>query len=310
MVIDANSSLNLKLGPERSVEPVSGESTTGAAVPQSLRIAMVAMFSVLSGLVVAFVVSAIEIATDFAVYGFSVAFVVPVGAIGCGFVAAAGFYEASKVLHVRPTTPMLSIPLGTAAATFVASHWFTFTRYEVAVDRTFADVMSFTEYLRAVTTETGLSYGSSGSVDRLGSLGYVVTAIEIVGFALGGWLAATVLQSKPWCQTSARFMQRVDHRKQMFDSEPPFHHAMAEVSQLVDHGEPVAASEVLPAKRPSMSQNRKGQFSLEVDRYECADCGCVHPIITTHERTRNNWQQTSRSPVHPQPLDGFVSLVS
>ena len=50
----------------------------------SIRVLMVGVFSLATGLVVAFLVSAIEIASGVALYGFSAAVVIPVGAIGCG----------------------------------------------------------------------------------------------------------------------------------------------------------------------------------------------------------------------------------
>ncbi len=279
-------------------------------MPHSLRVVIVATMSVLVGLVLGFVISAIEIETDLALYGLSVAFVVPVGAIGCGFVAAAGFYAASRELHVRPTPALMSIPLVTAVVTFVASHFFTWQRYEFAAGRTLSDVMGFGEYLRAAATETSLSFGSSGAVDRLGSIGYAVSALEIAGFAVGGWLAANHLRSKPWCSDSGHFMKQVEHRKQMFADLEPFREVIDGVDERLEHLDARGALDLLPAARPSMKDNRKASLCIEVRRFECRPCGREHGVVTVSERNGNQWHQVRRSAAHPNATPGLVTMVS
>lgn len=279
-------------------------------MPYALRVALVAATSLIAGIVLAFVISAIELQTDVALYGLSVAFVIPVGAIGCGLVASVGYYAASRELHVRPTPALLSIPLATAVVTFVASHFFSYQRYEFAPGRTLSDVMTFGEYLRAAATETSLSFGSRGGTDRLGSLGYAVTAIEIVGFAVGGWMVANHLRSKPWCSDSSHFMKRVEQRKQMFEEGEPFEHVMARITDQLENGNSADVIQVLPEHRGSFKENRKAAFSVEVDRYECESCGVAHGVVTTHARRGNQWQQTSRSEIHPAANPSYVQMVS
>lgn len=279
-------------------------------MPYFLRVALVVITSLVSAVTLAFVISAIEIQTDLALYGLSVAFVIPVGAIGCGFVAAVGYYAASRELHVRPTPALMSIPLVTAVVTFVASHYFSYQRYEFAPGRTLSEVMGFGEYLRAAATETSLSFGSSGSVDRLGTAGYAVTAIEIVGFAVGGWLVASHLRSKPWCSDSGQFMKRVEQRKQMFEEYEPFQHAVVAIGDQLEHGNARGAIGLLPEKASSFKENRKATLSVEVDCYECRACGAGHSVVTTQERKGNQWHQTNRSEIHPAATPGHVQMIS
>ncbi len=279
-------------------------------MPYPLRVALVAAASLLTGVALAFVISAIEIQTDLALYGLSVAFVIPVGAIGCGFVAAVGYYAASRELHVRPTPALMSIPLATAVVTFVASHYFSYQRYEFAPGRTLSDVMGFGEYLRAAATETSLSFGSTGAIDRLGSLGYAVTAIEIVGFAVGGWFVANHLRSKPWCSDSHQFMKRTERRRQMFEDSESFQVVMEKIIDDLERADARGAIGVLSETNPSMKESRKAPLSVEINHYECGACGADHSVVTTYARKGNQWQQTSRSEIHPAATLGHVQMVS
>ena len=47
----------------------------------------------------------------FNIFGFSVFFLVPAGAIACGFAAASGYFYAAKFFHIRPTKLLGVYPL-------------------------------------------------------------------------------------------------------------------------------------------------------------------------------------------------------
>jgi len=235
---------------------------------------LLGVFSLAAGLVVAFGISLVERTTDLALYGFSAAVIIPVGAIACGLVAAVGFYTASRALHVRAAGPALVIPLLTAVTAFFAAHWFTFTRYDLPTGMTFADAMAldglgFVDYLRLVATESGIrmdSGSTSTGVERLGSWGYAIVAIQIAGFALGGWFVSSWLRQKPWCETSRRFLR--------------FEYAAVD--------------------KPTMKSKRKARFSVNTTYFECPDCAVTHTIIAAqHKASNNNWTLISQTPLHP-----------
>lgn len=282
---------------------------------------LVGVSSLVTGLLVAFVVSLIEIGTDVALYGFSAALVIPIGAIGCGLFAAAGFFAASRLFHVRPEGPVLAVPLVTAAATFFATHWFTFLRYELPTGLTHQEVLAldgrgFVDYLRLVATESGVTLGSSSApttIDRLGSWGYGVVAIEILGFALGGWFVASILRRKPWCQASGRFLKPLGKHVRYFDDPDRFESSANHLVDVLERGGPDAAFEYAAAEKASMKQRRNARFVINTTHYECGQCGLHHTVVATQHRVNNNWANLSQTPLHPEvsPTDAAAhELVS
>lgn len=273
-----------------------------------IRVLLLGVVSLIAALAVAFGISSIEGATDVALYGFSAAIVIPIGAIGCGLVAAVGFYAASRALHVRAAGPALVIPLMMAIVTFLAAHWFTFIRYELPTGLTFSEAMAldglgFGDYLRLVAIESSLTFDStsaSTSVDRLGSWGYAVVAIEIAGFALGGWFVSSILRQKPWCDESRRFLLQRGNYVSYFDDPLRFEASANRLVDVLERGGSVAAFEHAAVAKPTLKTKRKAQFSVNTTHLECPDCGILHTVIATQQKVNNNsWTQISQTPLHP-----------
>lgn len=268
---------------------------------------LVGGISLVTGLIVAFAISLIEVATDVALYGFSAAVVIPIGAIGCGLVAAVGFYAASRLLHVRPAASALAIPLVTAITSFFAAHWFTFSRYELPTGKTVSEALAlnglgFVDYLRMTATESGMTLGSSSApttITRLGSWGYGVVALQIIGFALGGWFVSTILRQKPWCEASHRFMSRQGVHVSFFEDADRF---AADANRLVDvleRGGAVAAFEHAAVEKATLKQKRKARFNITASHFSCMDCGAHHTVISTSQKANNNsWTKLSQTPLH------------
>lgn len=274
---------------------------------------MVGACSLATGLAIALVISMVEIATDVAIYGFSAGVVIPIGAVGCGLVAALGFYAASRAFQVRPAGLVLGIPLVTAVATFLAAHWLSFNRHELLTGETFAEVMAleglgFADYLRLVATESGVTLGASAdtmTIGRLGSWGYGVVAIEILGFALGGWFVATVLRRKPWCEVSGRFLSPHGKSVRYFDDPDQFEAVANHLVDVLERGGPEAAFEHAAADKSALKRKRNAQFGVSTTRFVCNECGVHHTVISTQHQVNNNWTQLSQTPLHPgAPLVG------
>lgn len=281
-------------------------------MPHPIRALFVGVFSLATGLVVAFLVSTIEIATDVALYGFSAAVVIPVGAIGCGLVAALGFYAASLALNVRPEGATLAIPLVSAVGAFFASHWFTFSQYELPTGLTYREVfaldrLGFVDYLHQVATESSLTLGSASSaatISRLGSWGYGVVMIEIIGFALGGWFVATLLRSKPWCSDSHRFMQKRGTHVSYFSDPERFEATANHLVDVLERGGAVAAFDYAGVARSTVKSKRKARFHLKTEHFGCPACGSTHTVISTQQKANNNWVRVSQTPLQPLASSG------
>lgn len=268
---------------------------------------MVGACSLAVGFAIALAISMVEVATDVAIYGFSAGVVIPIGAVGSGLVAALGFYASSRAFQVRPAGLVLGIPLMTAVATFFATHWFSFNRYELPSGATLSEAMAldgrgFADYLRLVATESELTLASSSdptTIGRLGSWGFGVVAIEVLGFALGGWFVATILRRKPWCEVSGRFLKLCGKHVRYFDDPDHFEAAANHLVDVLERGGAEAAFEHAAAERSALKRKRKAHFSVSTKLFTCNECGVRHAVISTQHQVNNNWTQLSQTPLHP-----------
>lgn len=288
----------------------------------SLRVMLVGCISIVAGLFIAAAIALIEVATDVAVYGFSAAVVIPIGAIGCGLVAAVGFYGASSVLHVRSVRAVLATPAITAISTFLASHWFVFQWYELPTGKTYAEALAlagegFVDFLRLRITESSLTLGSSSAettVDRLGSWGYTVVALEIVGFALGGWFVTVVLRAKPWCETCERFLKSKGAEIRRFEEPDVFEQSANHLVDVLERGGAAEAFRHAAAEKSVVSKRRNARFRTVTRLYRCGTCQTEHAVIATEHMVNNNWARLSQTPLHIEgdevPRRPEASLIS
>ena len=136
-----------------------------------------------------------------AIYTWMADYVLPLGAIGCGFVAAIGYWAGSRLFNHRPTRLLLANIVLVSLGTFFAIYHLHYTHDTingVPVDQ----LMSFPDYLAGVTSH--LTYKISGTGAGLGPVelgkwGWGVSALQVLGFCLGGWLVYAELAAVAYC---------------------------------------------------------------------------------------------------------------
>ncbi len=258
------------------------------------KLAIATVASLLTATVLAVFLSWVETQHAINIYGFSAMFVIPIGAIGCGFVSAIGFWLVSRVLHIRPTGAARFFPLLTALATFGIANYLSYTWFKFPNGASPSDVMSFVEYLKLVSTEASYSIGSSGNdttIDRVGSLGYALTALQIIGFAGGGFLLSSTLTKIPWCETSERFMKKTAKHQRFFGEEglgDQSHLAFAAM-QATD----IESVRSIVTNEQDKVKPRKRCVSLLLTEHACTHCGRHRHSLSQTERNGNNWAVTA-----------------
>ena len=141
----------------------------------------------------------------FAPYTWMANFIIPIGAIGCGFVAAIGYWAGSRLFHHRPTRLLLLNIVLVSLGTFFSIHHLDYDHAFVG-DRPLANVMSFPDYLVAVTTHmTYKTSSGSGEPTELGLLGWGVAALQVAGFCLGGFIVYGMLVAVPYCNRCSKY---------------------------------------------------------------------------------------------------------
>jgi len=170
---------------------------------------LVAAFGFVASVATALLLFVIEKKFEIAIYSFAMWFVIPVGAILSGFLAAGGWYLGSIVLNDRPTWFLLANMVLASVTTFFFIHWLSYAFMEVD-GKLISEYVSFSQYMDIVLTHQQMTFtvhgAKVGTTGELGSFGYVVALLQIVGFAFGAVAVFGYLMSLPYCQTYSKYL--------------------------------------------------------------------------------------------------------
>lgn len=231
---------------------------------------------------------------DFAIYTWMFWFVVPAGAIACGFAAATGYWIGARLFNHRPSRGLLVNIVLVSLTTFFAIHHFHYTHDKVGgvpVEK----LMSFGDYLTAVTEN--MTYKSSGGSSsdggmELGKLGWGVAALQVIGFSIGGFIVYGVLTSVPYCDRCAKYLSDRKTRIAKWKDPTAWHPAFEQVAAHLQEGNLQGA---LDAHAP-MGESRKLSIGsmLTFELRKCPGCENRRLRLTAQQRNGNQWAQTAR----------------
>jgi hypothetical protein len=164
--------------------------------------------------------SRISTMTGISIFTFAVWFIVPIGALGCGFVAASVYYFASRNVQFAPSKFLLLQMIVVAAIAQILIYWFDYQRAFLP-DGSLQEVMSFGQYIDLVLTRSHYSMGPRAPTIDAGEIrdfGYVLAAIQFAGFLAGGFATYFHLDSQPKCNNCDAYLQASSVVKGGFDS--------------------------------------------------------------------------------------------
>ncbi len=232
---------------------------------------IVSAFGMASSAAVAYGSFAATTYWGFTLYSFMANLIIPVGAIGCGFVAAIGYLIGARLFHHRPTRMLLCNIVLVSLTTFFAIHHLDYTHARVH-GVLIEDRISFPDYLVAVTENMRYEPTGAGSHDsptELGKLGWGVAALQILGFCLGGFCIYGWLKSIPYCDHCAMYFKKVWHRVTKWKDIPAMKAAFQSMGELMQEGQLQEAAN----KHAVLSDKRFGATGLlKMDLTKCPGC--------------------------------------
>jgi hypothetical protein len=253
----------------------------------------------LTALLTAFLLFAIHQVTGFAAYSFTLFFIVPVGAILSGFLAASGYYLAFAIFKARPTKMILLVIVSISTGTFFLVQYLDY-HYLRLDGQPVSNMITFPTYLSAVLQHMSLSFriggASLGSTGSMGTFGYVVAALHILGFSLGGFAVYGVVASNPYCERCSRYLSFKASQERYFSSEAELEQSVSETSLLIEEGkyqEAVDAHAGMGVRTDGHGRHWRGVITIKV----CEQCD-LHWIQWSQDNEVNgDWQSVSATPL-------------
>jgi len=276
---------------------------------------LVALMGAATSFLTAGILAAVDIRFGFSLYSFMFWFVIPAGAICCGFVAASGYCIGARLFQHRPTKLLLANILGIATTTFFLIHYLSY--YFLTVDgKTVRDYISFLDFLIIDLTHQSVQFRikaqAIGSPVELGSWGYLYAALQITGFAIGGFAVYAYLLTLPYCGRCSKYLVKKEWQTRYTADSEKLAQLAAAMRQRVVAGHPQEAIGLHAVHGDEKCQEGLTLRS-QVEIKRCKDCNQHWMRFSVSRSTNGEWKEISGVAFYgftDDPLVGAKSLVA
>jgi hypothetical protein len=259
---------------------------------------LVAPFGLATCLLTAVILWWIEVRFGFAFYSWMFWFVIPVGALLAGFAGASGYYAGSLIIGHRPTRLLLLNMLIGSVLTFFLIHYLAYVTLKID-GKAVSDYIPFAKYLDIVIRSTSMQYrfhaSKLGATGELGSLGYVVAGLQIIGFAIGGFCVYGWLAAKPYCDRCSRYLSTKGRQTRYAENAEGLQAATAQLACHMANGDVTLAVEEhrnsLGFGSPTLPKNCYLRSVVEVQR--CKKCERHWVKFAVEKLSGNDWKEVS-----------------
>ncbi len=144
------------------------------------------------------------------VLGWYVNYILPVGAMIVGFIAASGYALASRLTDIRISRSLLTAVLVLQAGAYVTAEY---VEYDETIERfkergqLVGRAPSFFEYYDWKARNFAWEPRPGQPPEPLGGWGYVFVLLRAIGFIGSGMFAPAILYSFPYCEHCQRYMK-------------------------------------------------------------------------------------------------------
>jgi hypothetical protein len=161
----------------------------------------------------AFIIYLINFHAHFDISSFMLWFILPVGSGLCGFVAASGYYLASRITQ-RPATRRLALNMIlVGASTYALIQYLNYHALVLDDGTRVSNIVPFWTYYQYAIESTQLQFRMRGTAigsptENLGSAGYIYEGIRFLGFLAGGFVCWKILSNHPYCEECNKYYKK------------------------------------------------------------------------------------------------------
>lgn len=238
----------------------------------------------------------IEAQFGFALYTWTFWFIIPAGALLAGFAGASGYYAGSWLFGHRPTRLLLLNIVIASVATFFLIYYLSYITLQMEGKRV-SDYIPFLQYLDLALRSTSLEFRYRGAVKlgstgELGYFGYAVAVLQVIGFAVGGFVVYAVLVSKPYCEKCSRYLSGKGRQVRYTQDADGLQAIVQQVLQNLASGTMAPAIELQRSfGNPSHQKNNHLRSTFEVRC--CKKCKQHWVKFSVEKQSGDNWKEIS-----------------
>ena len=234
----------------------------------------------------------IELRWGHALYSFTLWFVIPVGAICSGMIAASGYLLGARLVNHRPGRGLLALILASSAAMFFFIQWLDYSLMTVG-GQALKDSISFGDFLTYTIAHTSLRFGMSGHLTgtgvEIGAAGYLFALVQIAGFLIGGFAIYAYLTSMTYCDDCRLYLNSKGIQTRYFRSAEEMQEATNNVLTEMRLGR--LQHSVLVHATLGTNERASASFSSAVEVKLCKGCDKHWTKFTANRKAGNDWKE-------------------
>ena len=247
-----------------------------------------------SSVLTAALLSFVELHWGHALYSFTAWFVIPIGAVGAGMVAAAGYLIGARLAHHRPSVKLLGLIVTTSAAMFFLIQWMDYTFMSVD-GQPIQNGLSFGDFLGYTVAHTSLRFGMRGHFTgpgvEIGTAGYLFAGVQVIGFVIGGLAIYGFISAMTYCDECGLYLNSKGTQTRYFSTAEEMKAATANIQDEM-HSRRLQHS-VLIHGATGASDSKGAIFSSAMEIKSCNGCGKHWTKFTANRKAGNDWKEIS-----------------
>jgi len=216
----------------------------------------------------------------FNLFGLTLWFVIPVGALIVGAIAASGAIVAARLFDIRPTLwqGIVSATI-VGAATMLLIYFLEYNMLEVRGTK-IRTLVDFWTYVDLSLTKSHMRMGRSRQdLGEAGDLGYLLALLKLGGFVLGAFFVFAMIRGMAACPRCGAYLKTVRTRK---SSDLPIDEAAAVHEQFISGDVPAIRQAVTWPPEPRALEKKQPKARLIYKLCRCPRCA-LSAVIGTLE---------------------------
>lgn len=250
----------------------------------------ISVFGLFSSVIVVAILVFLELEWEFAFYSVMHYFVIPTGAIVSGVGAAAGYYFGARFLNSKPTWRILFYMVAISTGTYFTLNYAIYLLLEVDGSPV-SSLINFSGYMDVYLTNMSMTIGSGNTeTGELGSLGYVVALLQIIGFAGGGFATYLFLKGMPFFDLCDKYYKNVFKviRYSGESNSDKLVESVKNIADALDNAD-VAGARSLHNRVGVAKNSKKTHLRSKLSLEKCPECRRQVASFETSKKNGNDW---------------------
>jgi len=231
------------------------------------------------------VLATIEVKGHFAVYAFTLWFVIPIGAVISGIVATSGYRVGAQLLHHQLHRFFAVNVIGVSLLTYFLLNYMVYATRTVNGQHV-SDVLSFGRYMNLVIQNRQMSFIGLGSLGKPGFFGYVLVAIQLVGFSAGGLKVYRQINLQLYCEKCRRYLTITWAAVKYGSLTTDIGGAYQSAKNALENGDSASAVQLFS----TLSSSPSGTLRLALRLGQCPRCASEFYDLVMFYQDGKNWR--------------------